>query len=153
MIAGTVAPVLPPLQNGNRGLGCFPIGMLGMAWAPLTSFVASVIVVEKRGAAEAFQRSGALFREPWGESAAGRGSIGIVSFLRFLLLGAVVSALASAHQATAAIVLAIVGVAVLAVLFTALQAVWVAALYRYATAHEIPARYGGAAVEDAFAPK
>jgi len=51
------------------------------------------------------------------------------------------------------VVLGVLGIALIAIFFSALQAVYVTALYQYATTGAAPEAFDGELIEGAFAPK
>ena len=108
------------------------------------------------GVVDAMKEALRLFKKTWGENAVGSLSIGLVFFavgavgfllvLATLLLGNPVVFLAAGA-------LFIVLVAVLAILATAMQGIFVVALYTYAKTGRVPAAFDRELVENAFAPQ
>jgi hypothetical protein len=115
-----------------------------------------VLVVDGVGPIEAVRRSSAILKRTWGESIAGEGGLGIISFLlmlpAFLLLF-----LAGAAGAGAALIVvvpvAILYIIALSVVFTALGAIFRTGTYIYATTGKAPSNMDPALLQGAFRPK
>ncbi|MHC5012536.1 MAG: DUF6159 family protein [Planctomycetota bacterium] len=153
VIAGTVGMLLRAVQERSEVVGKIIIGIIGVVWSLATFFMVPVLVMEKRSIGDSFRHSWGLFKETWGETVVGNVGLGIVQFLCFLPLIAICALLWSGGMEIVAIVVGIVGIAVLSVFFSALQAVFVASLYRYAVAGEVADGFDRALMETAFRPK
>lgn len=135
VITATVGMVIRALQERSGILGRIIFGLIGFAWTVLTYFVVPVLLYEEVGVGDAIRRSGAIFRQRWGEQFIGNATIGLAIVLisiPVLLVGGLIAAAAP-----------IVGIPLLVVAFGALMAVGAAcsgvfnaALYRYATTGE-----------------
>jgi hypothetical protein len=138
-ISATVGLVLRYLSERTGLIGRLVLGGLGVAWSLATFLVAPVLVVEKVGPVEAIGRSASLLRTTWGEQVTGNVGIGLVFGLASvavalaagLLFGLVADA--SVVVGVLVIAVAVIIVGALALLGTALQAVFTASVYRYAT--------------------
>ena len=155
-IAATVGLVLRLVEDREGGLGQVAAGLVGGAWTLVTVFVVPVLVLEERGVADAMKESLELVRRTWGESVVGSLSIGLV----FVAIGAVGFVLVLATLllnnilvVSAAVALYLVLVAVLAILASAMQGVFVVALYLYAKTGRAPAAFDRGLVEGALAPR
>src|SRR5260370_552021 len=120
-------------------LGRIVIGLVGMAWTLASYFVVPVLVVEDVGPAEALQRSADLFRQTWGEEVAGGFSFGLIFTL--LALPAVALPFLGRNLGPtgmmAGATLAVLYWLTLAVVSSAVQGIFVAALYRYAKTKQV----------------
>jgi len=152
-IAGTVGFVIKSIQERSELLGRVIMGLVGAAWSLATFFMLPVLVFEEHDIKGSFRRSWDIFRGTWGETMVGSGGIGLAAFLMFLAVGAVAGAIAAVGLGIVAIVVAILGAIAVGVISSALQGVYVAALYRYATAGETPAGFGERDLGDAFVPR
>lgn len=110
------------------------------AWNLVVFFAIPVIVVENLGTVASLKRSVAIFRQTWGEAFAGEaviGGFGCLAYLLVILGTAGLIGLGAALDVPALIVIAIVaGIALMAffsLLTGALNGVFQASLYRYAT--------------------
>ena len=155
-IAATVGLVLRLVEDREGGLGQVAAGLVGGAWTLVTVFVVPVLVLEERGVADAMKESLELVRRTWGESVAGSLSIGLV----FVAIGAVGFVLVLATLllnnilvVSAAVALYLVLVAVLAILASAMQGVFVVALYLFAKTGRVPDAFDRGLVEGALAPR
>ncbi len=153
-IVATVGLILRMIEDRAGGLGQIAAGLVGGVWSLVTIFVVPVLVFEDKGVVDAMKEALALFKKTWGENAVGILSIGLVFFavgavgfllvLATLLLGNPVVFLAAGA-------LFIVLVAILAILATAMQGIFVVALYTYAKTGRVPAAFDRDLVENAFA--
>ncbi len=155
VLAATVGVILRAIGERAGLVGKLVIGLVGGAWSLVTMFVVPVIVIEDVGLADAIRNSVALFRKTWGESIAGPVSIGLIFGAVALL--AVLGVLAVAFTGVlaalvAAVVLFILLVVVLGVVSSAMQGIFVVALYLYARTGTVPPPFGREMVEQAFLP-
>jgi hypothetical protein len=153
VIAATVGMLIRAVQERSELVGKIVMGLIGVVWSLATVFMVPVLVMERQPVGASFKRSWSLFKQTWGESVVGSAGIGIVGFLGFVALAGIVALLAVAKLALAAVVVAVLGFAMLMVLLSALQAVYVASLYRYATTGEVTAGFDRELLEHAFAAK
>jgi Family of unknown function (DUF6159) len=106
--------------------------ILGLAWVVATFFVVPVIVIERATVLTSVRRSAGLVRQRWGEAAIG--SLGLGAFvIAFFLVGGVGVGMLATMSVAAAVV---VGVGLLSATLAfagALNSVFTAALYGYAT--------------------
>jgi Family of unknown function (DUF6159) len=134
VLAATVGIVLRTLENRMSWLMRATAGIIGVAWTLACYFVVPVLAAENVGPVEALQRSAQLFRETWGEQLTGGFSFGLI----FALLGLPAIALFFVGQRfgqsgmLAGIVLAVIYWLLLSIISSALQGIFVAALYHYA---------------------
>jgi hypothetical protein len=160
VIAATVGVLLRALQERAGFIGRFVIGLIGLAWTVASFLVVPVLVSQDVGPIDAVKRSAELLRKTWGQNLIGTGGIGLVFGLGIFALAVVgggLIVLAVSSGIVAIIVTTVVAV-VLALLLlilvqAALQGVYAAALYRYATEGEAGAGFGNELVAGAFKVK
>ena len=127
----------------------------------VTFLVVPVLVVEDIGPIDAIKRSGALLKRTWGEQIVANGGIGVVfgliAFLAVLVLGGPLLWLGISTSSMAliitAIVLIILIVALISVFGAALNGVFQAALYNYATTGQSSQFFDPALLQTAFKAK
>jgi Family of unknown function (DUF6159) len=153
LVAATVGLVLRMIENRSEAVGRFVSGLLGAAWTLMTFFVVPVIVVERAPVGTAMRRSLSLFKETWGESVSGGIGLGLLGILVMLPVGAVCVLLGNAGFVYAAIAVGVLGAAVAGTVMSALQGVFVAALYRYATTGAVGAGVDPELLQQVFRPK
>jgi hypothetical protein len=143
-ISATVGVILNMLRDEENFLGQIVASIVSVAWNLITFLVIPVLVVENVGPIEAIKRSGSLLKRTWGEQVVGSFGIGMVVFLISLAVALVIGGplvwLASLTGSDIAIALAI-GVVVIIVMGinlvgTAMNGIFQAALYNYATTGE-----------------
>jgi len=152
LLSAVVGMVLQVLAERLKIAGRLAQLTIGLAWALATFFVVPILLFESAGPVEAIKRSSSLFNETWGEQAALLGSMGLALFVAVLPL-TIVGAVA---MVISPIVGVIIFVAVFGGLFVAsgaLNGVYVAALYRYATAGDAPGPFSRDDLSHAFGPK
>jgi len=138
-LSATVGILLRMIEERAAWLGRIVIGLVGMAWTLASYFVVPVLVAEDVGPAEALQRSADLFRQTWGEEVAGGFSFGLIFTL--LALPAVALPFLGRNLGPtgmmAGAALAVLYWLTLSVVSSAVQGIFVAALYRYATTKQV----------------
>ncbi|RPJ01412.1 MAG: hypothetical protein EHM39_03345 [Chloroflexi bacterium] len=162
VIAATVGVVLRALRERGGLVGQIVAWIGGIAWNLATYLVIPVLVVENIGPIEAIRRSTDLLKRTWGEQIVGNFSIGLVfgllTLAAILLVGVPLIALAAATGSVVLIVLAIaivvLLVAAISLIGSALNGIYVAALYRFATENAVVDQYfSPELVQGAFRPK
>jgi hypothetical protein len=156
IIAATVGLILRLIEERVGFLGQIAAGLVGGIWTLVTMFVVPVLVFEEKGVFEAMNESLGLFKKTWGESVVGSLSIGLVFFaigiVAFVLVFATLF-LGNPLIFLAAGALYIVLIAILAILASAMQGIFVVALYTYAKTGQVPSAFNRELVERAFTPK
>jgi len=121
-------------------LGRLVAGLIGVTWNIATYLVVPVLVVEDVGPVDAIKRSAALLRQSWGEQIAGQ--VGISVVFGFITLGIMLAAVpvligVIALKSVVLIVGAVLALFVIlmgmGLLSSALNGIYTAAVYRYAT--------------------
>lgn len=156
LIAATVGLILRLIRgDGDNILLSLASALVGAAWSLATFFVIPVIVVDDLGGFAAIQRSWKLFKSTWGETVVGSFSLGLIFIPAVLLLFAGMLALiiGSVEVGVAVIGISLLLWVVSAVLYGALQGIFVAIMYRYATTGVVPDVIDSSLVEGAFVPK
>lgn len=148
LISATVGVIASSVARSGRESGNVLVSIVTAivgslvqgAWNLVVFFAIPVIVAEDLGVVASLRRSLAIFRATWGEDFAGRAAIGGIGCLAYLAIlvvagGLAAIGLANGSQAlvVAAIVLGVVLVAAVALLTGALNGIFQASLYRYAT--------------------
>ncbi len=157
LVSATVGVVLKLIENVHEKAGAIISALLGTAWTVVTFFVVPVLVVERTGPIDAIKRSIAILKKTWGEALVGNFGLGLFTFL--LLLPAFVILAAGAYLLTVSAPLGIT-VLVLGFLYlvlwgaasSALNGIFVSALYEYAARGQIPQGFDREQVELAFKP-
>lgn len=159
-IAATVGMLLRSLQERAGFFGRWIIGLIGLAWSLATFLVVPVLVNSDVGPVDAVKRSVELLKRTWGENLIGNAGIGVVfglvSFFVIVLGVALVAMAIAAHSAVAigaAILLLVVAVMLLALVQSALQGIYAAAVFRYAEEGVAGAGFDQALIANAFRPK
>ena len=141
LLAATVGIILRIVEGRLSWLGRLIVRLVGVAWSLAAYFVVPVLAFEDLGPVDALKRSAHLFRENWGENLAGGFSFGYICGL-LALPGVILWFVAAGALGAAGMflggVLVVAYFLVLAVVSAAVQGIFMAALYRYATGHEVP---------------
>ena len=143
-IAATVG-VLLNLLSRRDDIGSQLVGALGgAAWGLATFLVVPVLVVERVSPIDALKRSASLLKRTWGEQIIGNAGIGLFTGLLIVAtvllgVGLVMAAAATGLVALVviAVAIAVVAVAAVAAVSSALDTIYRAAVYRYATGEPI----------------
>ena len=156
LLAATVGVVLRALEERMGWLGRLVISFIGIAWTLATYFVVPLLAAENIGPSEALSRSAELFRETWGEQIVGGFSFGLIFVLMALpgiLLPIYGAKLGGRTDLMAGMALAVLYWLMLAVINAAVQGIFMAALYRYATTKEAPPGFNLGDLREAWQPK
>jgi hypothetical protein len=152
VITATVGMILRSLQERAGILGRIVLGIVGIAWTVLTFFVVPVLLFEPVGVGESIKRSGSIFRQRWGETFIGNGTIGLAIFvvsIPILIVGGLIAAAVPALG----ILLLVVAIGALMAVGSATTGVFNAALYRYATTGETSGAFTQEDMASSFRPK
>lgn len=139
-IAATVGMVLRAISERVGFVGRIVTGLLGAGWTLATYLVVPVLVARDMGPLDAVKESAAILKRTWGENLMGQAGLGMVfallHFLLVLLGGALVIGFAVNGSAilTVLSLLLTLGAMLLGFLVHgALNGIYAAALYRFAT--------------------
>jgi hypothetical protein len=156
-IAATVGLVLRIIEQRAGFIGRWITGLLGLAFTVATFLTVPLLVTRDVGPVEAVRESALLLKKTWGENIIGNSGMGLIFFLFYLALFAAgfLVIFIAAQTGNAVLISAVVGLCVLAavglaLVHTALQGVYSAALYRYASDGEARGPFAGALLSDAF---
>ena len=152
VVSATVGVILRTIQDRVGFVGKIVVGLLGAAWAFATFFVVPVLVLEDHTLEDSFKRSVDLFKKTWGENLVGGASIGVAVFCAWVTLFAATGLLAYVIG-VAAVAFLVVGAIALIVFSSALQGVFTASLFRYATEGKGPSGFDPDLLQNAFVPK
>ncbi len=148
LISATIGTVARSLSNSGRSSDNGILGLVAMilggliqgVWSVVVFFAIPVYVVENVGPIEAIKRSWVIFKKTWGEGFTGRAVIGGVGCLvQVVLVGILMAlfALAIAAQSVVigvlTVVLGVVAFSALTLLTGAINGIFQASLYQYAT--------------------
>jgi len=158
LVSATVGVLLKVLESAHERVGEIVSFLLGTAWTIMTFFVVPVLVVEKVGPFDAVGRSMSILRKTWGEGLVG--GMGIRFFLFLLGIPGIVlailgfMALAQA-PAVGALLLVLAGLYYLGLLAvgSALDGIFLTALYQYAAFNQVPAAFDRGVLAHAFERK
>jgi hypothetical protein len=170
IIAATVGMILKALEERLGFIGQIVIGLIGMAWSVTTFLVVPVLVHRDVGPMDAVKESASLLKKTWGENIIANAGMGIVFAILYIPLFALAvfsigdtfssAALSDGNLgsvlAGSVFSIAVLGIILLALTHATLQAIYGAALYRYAS--EEPGRTEGrdfspGMMNSAFGPK
>lgn len=159
-IAATVGMILRAVEQRAGWIGTWIAGLFGAAWTIATFMVVPVLVHRDIGPLDAVKESAMLLKQTWGENLIGQGGMGLIFGLGYVLLWVVTLGLAipaiGAKQVMLAGLLIATGVLatlLVALMQAALQGIYSAALYRYATGHQNSPEFSGHLLQNAFAVK
>ncbi len=160
VIAATVGLILRAIEERAGWLGKIVVGLIGVAWTMASFMVVPVLVHKNVGPMQAVKESAELLKKTWGENVIGQGGVGIVFGLGYVVLWVVFGGLAVVgfSSGSAALGFTLVATGVILTIFmgliqAALQGIYSAALYRYATGHVIAEGFSTPLLEHAFATK
>jgi Family of unknown function (DUF6159) len=143
-LAATVGLVLRVIEERSEKIGRLVAGLMGAAWSLATFLVVPVLVVEQKGPIEALKKSTSLLRKTWGDQLVSGAAFGFIFFILALpgfgLL--FVGFLGGFKVGLAGLVVGLLYLLLLALVHSALQAVFEAAVYLYAEKGAAPELFG-----------
>lgn len=158
LVSATVGLLLKLIESVHEKVGEIISALLGTGWSITTYFVVPVLVVEKVGPFQAIQRSLELLRKSWGEALVGH--IGLGFFLFVLLLPALLVGVCGALLLAAVPPVGVFLLALAAMYFLvwlavgpALNGIFLAALYQFASSGTVPAGFDQQVLTNAFGSK
>ncbi len=156
VVSATVGLVLHLLEERSGLIGQIVFSLVGGAWALVTFFVVPVLVIEDKGVFESIKESFGLIKKTWGESIVGAGGMAVVFVVIGVLGGLCVLGtlfLGIELLFYAALALFLLMIVVLAVVYYAMQGIFVTALYTYARTGTVPTAFNRDTIQNAFLPK
>ena len=133
VFAATVGTILRIIQEESGIIGKIITGIIGIVWNIATFFVIPVIAYEDLGPIAAFKRSSQLMKQKWGESIGATFSFGLIQFLAMIVLVIPLFFIGNLIHPIGGIALAIMGVFIIATIFSAAQTIFVSAVYHNIT--------------------
>lgn len=156
LISATVGLILQTIHDKAGFIGQIATSLVGGVWSLVTFFVVPVLVLEDKGVVDSVKESVSLIKKTWGESIVGSGSIMLI-FIATGIAGLVIvmATLFFGNMIIfgVALVLFILLVVVLAIVASAMQGIYVTALYTYARTGTVPSAFDKDLIQNAFIPK
>ena len=160
-IVSLIFYALEKFAQNRGGFGAIAVmittWLLRGAWSIFTYLVIPVLVVEGVGPIEAIKRSAALLRKTWGEQLVSRFGFDLMVIIVGLPIVLVAVAIGIVIPQPAGLIIAVgfgvVAIGALILVTSALKAIYVAALYEYATDGVLPDSFPREVVSDSWAPK
>lgn len=152
-IAATVGFVLGMVESGSQRGRSLVAGLLGISWSVISYLAIPLIVVEKTNPLFALDFSLDMMRRTWGEQVIGNFSFGLIfSFFAlpvlpfFLLLHKTVGA----ASYLPGLVLVFIYLIILSIFQSALQAIFNAVMYVFASDGKVPDEFSAAQLKGAM---
>lgn len=144
ILASTVGVALQILYNKAGFIGRLVTSFIGIAWTYGTFFIVPVLIFQENSILGSVKESAGLFKDTWGERLTGSLGFGII-FMVLGILGVLPLVFLTLSGVIVLIIAIAAGVLYFALLFTiysALQGIFVTALYHYAVDGELPGPFG-----------
>ena len=159
-IAATVGLILRIIEERAGFIGRWIAGLLGLAFTVAAFLTVPILVSRDIGPVDAVKESAVLLKKTWGENIIGNAGMGFVFFLFYLAAAGIgmTFVFAAAQTGNPTLIVMVLGIVVLAVIAVALvqaalQGVYSAALYRYATEGTAGGAFSDTLLGEAFRPK
>ena len=158
-LSTAIAVIIGALENQGGALGDIAGRLIGTAWSLVTFLSVPVIAIEGTGPLETLKRSGALFKQRWGQQITGNIAIGGIVFLLGFLPGVALIVVGVVIWPSAGFVgalLVVIGALIVCVALLvskALSGIFGVALYRYALDGEVIGGFTQEDLESAVKPK
>jgi hypothetical protein len=144
LISATIGMILQVIREKVGWAGRLIAGIIGIAWAYVTFFIIPVLIFEKKGIAPSIRRSASLFKQTWGETIIGTFGFGII-FVAFALLGILPIVLGFYIGSTTGVIIGFIIAffywAIIGVVASATNGIYVAAMYQFATKKQLPSEF------------
>lgn len=144
IVSATIGMILQAIRQRGGWIGRIVAGVFGIAWTYVTFFIIPVLIYEKKGIGSSIRRSASLFKQTWGETIIGSFGFGIIFFL-LALLGILPIILGVFLGSTTAVIIgfliAFVYWAIIGVVASATNGIYVAAMYQFATKKQLPSEF------------
>lgn len=153
LVSATVGLILRIIEDRSDKVGQFIAGLLGMAWTVVSFLVVPVLVMENKGPIAALQDSTALLKKTWGEQLISNFSFGTIFFVLALPAFALIVLgffLGSPVALIACVALAVMYLIVLALIQSAMQAIFQTALFIYARDGRVPEGFRAEVLQNAM---
>ncbi len=156
LVSATVGLLFRIIEDRFEKAGQIVVALLGMAWSVTSFLVIPMLVVEKVGPISALKESTRLLKNTWGEQLIGNFSFGLVFFVLmipvFLLavMGVIMAAPAGKFMMWGLAVVYFIG---LALVQSALQAIFQTALFLYVRDNQVPPGFQAEMLRDAMRRK
>lgn len=154
LISATIGLFLHLLAERGGFAGRVIGETMGGFWSLMTFFVVPIMVLEDKGVDDAMTESMTLLTKTWGKVIVGAGSISIFFFLCIAILFIFFIAVFGQDMASLGIssTIFVILIFILWIIMSALQGVFVTALYTFARTGMIPAAFDPVMVKNAFVP-
>jgi hypothetical protein len=144
LVSATVGLVLRIIEDRSEKIGQIVSGLLGMAWAVVSFLVVPILVIENKNPFAALKESTVLLKRTWGEQVVGNFSFGLIFSL--LAIPAILIIVAGFFTGNiigiaACILLGVAYLIALALVQSALQSIFQAAVFLYARDGQVPAGF------------
>lgn len=155
-IAATIGLILRIIEERADWIGRIVAGLFGMAFTVATALTVPVLAATEVGPLEAIAESARLLKKTWGENIIGR--VGMGAFFSMLYLGIVfigfsiacVGGSASGALPIVTLAMTILALCLAAMVHSALEGIYAAALYHYADEGGRSALFPDDVMESAF---
>ena len=162
LISATVGIIINYIERRFEKFGRIIASLFGIAWSLATFFVVPVMIFEHGNLLESLKKSAQLFKKTWGESVAGEFGIGaffgllsaiciagFISTIWIIVFGHVSPILILPLTLFFAIALFIL----IPMISSALNGIYITALYTYATTKKVPKGFSAEFIKNAYAKK
>jgi hypothetical protein len=156
IVAATVGLILNLLEERAGFIGDIVLAIIGGVWSLVTFFVVPVLILEDKGVFDSLKESVTLVKKTWGESIVGSASMALIFVVIGIIAAAGVFGIMMLGNPTVffiALALFLLLVVVLAVVYSAMQGIFVTALYAYAKTGTVPSAFNPDLIKNAFVPK
>jgi Family of unknown function (DUF6159) len=159
-IAATVGLILRVIEERLGFVGRWITALLGAAFTIATALTVPILVSRNIGPVDAVKESALLLKKTWGENVVGNVGMGFVfafayvAVIAFTITVIVVASLPESPLLVGAILgMGVLAILALALIHSALNGIYSAALYRYATGQSPGESFSADALNSAFRPK
>ena len=148
LIAAVVGTVLKLIQENSGSIGKIITGIVGVVWNIAAFFVVPIIAYENLGPFDAIKRSSQMMKAKWGESLGATFSFGLIQLLAVIVVAVPLFLIGSIFHPLVGMILAMLGVLFVAAMMSAVQTIFISAVYHNVT--DEPVKHFNQALADSL---
>jgi uncharacterized protein DUF6159 len=153
LFSATVGIAMRIVQERLGLIGVIATWIGNLAWSLATFFVVPVLLFEPVGVRQAIRRSARVFKDRWGEQVTAQLTVGAGIGVLLFPLAAIGVLLILSVSPVVGIAFLVLGFIAIVVVSTAVEQIFSAALYRYATTGAVPVGMSPADFESVIKPR
>ena len=155
LLAATVGLIIKIIESRSKNIGKWIAGFAGLAWTVASALAIPVLVIEKKGPIHAPKDSAAMIRKTWGEGLTAMFSFGLIFGL--LLIPAILLIVLAILSGNTPLIVTVIPIVIVYIILlklaeSALEVIFLTALYGYARKGHVVPGFSETTISNAFRP-